>query len=157
MKAKYIVYPTRDVPFSSIVRFHRVNPSECLNAADKMSMVGMTYENRMALIPLRPATPTSRPVGDVEREHGQARKSCECLTWCSDGRLPLTAHHYNCKRYNLAEESLKMVTSLTKAMELWSAECDGMPKEAFDAYKDALIFTGQFKRYADVVEKEVEG
>lgn len=68
MKAKYIVYPTRDVPFSSIVRFHRVNLGECVDATDKMSMVGMTYENRMALIPLHPATPTCRPMGDVERE-----------------------------------------------------------------------------------------
>lgn len=68
MKARYIVYQTRDVPFSSIVRFHRVNLGECVNATDKMSVVGMTYENRKALIPLHPATRTSRPVGDVERE-----------------------------------------------------------------------------------------
>jgi len=77
-------------------------------------------------------------------------KECECRNWCSDGRLPRTSHHYQCKHYNLAQDSLFMVRELTEAMEKWSADCDGMPNEAWEAYKKALLFSGQWRRFHEV-------
>jgi hypothetical protein len=78
---------------------------------------------------------------------------CECKTWCSDGRPPLTEHHRNCPKRNLEAESVALVSALIKGIENWSADEDGVHPDAWDAYCRAIVFVGDLAKLKVVLEK----
>lgn len=51
MTTKYIVHPWPSVPFTSVVRFHGVNPNECVNADWDHHMRGLDQTKLVHLYP----------------------------------------------------------------------------------------------------------
>jgi hypothetical protein len=79
---------------------------------------------------------------------------CECFNWerlghprCRGPRAcatPYVEHHPKCKHYDLAKESSAMVSELVHAMEAWGKEEDGIPGQAWEAYKRGKAWIGEF-------------
>lgn len=77
---------------------------------------------------------------------------CDCRTWCSDGRPPITEHHRDCPKHHLESEALALVSDLIRAIEGWAADADGVHPDAWKAYCNALVFVGDFRRLTVVLK-----
>ena len=67
-------------------------------------------------------------------------KPCECLNWCHNNltHVLLTGHHERCEHSpDALEKALELIANLTKGIEEWSAQEDGVPDFVWDAYSRA--------------------
>jgi hypothetical protein len=76
------------------------------------------------------------------------------MTWCWNGRPPITSHHRNCKSYNLERESVALVAALIKALEDWGAEEDGIHPDAWEPYLKAVGFVGDLHKLAQIAKSD---
>jgi hypothetical protein len=73
---------------------------------------------------------------------------CECRFWArtqvaGEWRSLFTGHHPACRWYNLNAEVREVLGNLTRAVEGWAADEDGLPEEAYPAYVAAKTLLGE--------------
>lgn len=116
-----------------------------------------TYQNKIYLtegkvkgykpenIPPRPSLPPPSP-----------KKHCECINWCRTNHKFGTEHHNNCPHYlsEIQTKSKDLLTKILKHFREYCNEGDGIPPEAWEDYKQALIFIGDFDRFLKCLEWE---
>jgi hypothetical protein len=71
---------------------------------------------------------------------------CQCAFWANHD-LPftvLTGHHPECRKGPDAMTAAKdLLRTLTKGMEFWAAQEDGIPEEIWEAYARAKMVIGE--------------
>ena len=93
----------------------------------------------------RPAPPPAPP-----------KISCECIFWARDGNQFGTNHHKKCGHYpsELEEKTKQILSLILKHFRDYCNEGDGIPPEAWEDYKRALLFVGDFDRFLKCLEWE---
>lgn len=74
-------------------------------------------------------------------------KDCDCRLWAREsGIILVSTHHPSCGHYQHGDDlraAREIVKDLTAAMERWGAEEDGIPADAWEAYKTAKQAIGE--------------
>ena len=86
------------------------------------------------------------------------KASCECIGWARIMKRPITNHHENCEHYveELRKESVNHLTIILNHYRDYCNEGDGIPPEAWEDYKRALLFIGDIARFQKCLEYEKE-
>jgi hypothetical protein len=74
-------------------------------------------------------------------------RECDCKNWATtqpylDGLL---GHHHRCPHAPKPEQAMRiLIGELVRGMDAWAHDCDGVHPDAWDAYRRAKLFQGEF-------------